>query len=635
MAHESFEDQQVADMLNEHFVSIKVDREERPDIDHVYMTVCQALTGQGGWPLTVVMTPAQKPFFAGTYFPKHTKYGRMGMLDLLSQLDEKWEHEQDRLLSTADKILEHVTPRFGSQAGDVDADALFEDAYANFVEAFDPRHGGFSAAPKFPVPHQLLFLFRYARMKGDLHAASMAMKTLDGMRAGGIYDHVGGGFSRYSTDDQWLVPHFEKMLYDNALLVLANIEAYQSTHEDRYREMVEATLAYVLRDMQSPEGGFYSAEDADSEGVEGRFYVWRPDDVIAVLGKENGNRYCNLYDITEAGNFEGYCIPNLIDQSLTEFARSSGLTDSELKLFMATSNEQLFIDRKRRIHPHKDDKILTAWNGLMIAALAKAGTVLGNQEYINQAARALNFLKTTLVEKQSGRLLARYRDGEASFVAYADDYAYVIWGLTELYQATFDASYLQWAVELQNTMIELFFDEVEGGFFLSGSDGEPLIARPKESYDGATPSGNSVAAYNLARLAKWTGQMEYMDKAEAVLSAFAAVVLQHPASYSFYLLALMWVHGKTKELVIVGDPVSEETQNALRMAQAMYLPDAILLFRPVSGNENTEVGTLPDVLSWLREYTAHEGRTTLYHCENFACQAPSNDWAQALEQLSK
>ncbi|HQA48726.1 MAG TPA: thioredoxin domain-containing protein, partial [Bacillota bacterium] len=499
MERESFEDEEVAKVLNDYYVSIKVDREERPDIDSIYMSVCQAVTGQGGWPLTIIMTPDEKPFFAGTYFPKSGKYGYPGLVELLLRIKDAWDTERDRLVETGSNITEAIknSPRRidGEKLGQETA----ERALRGFRNSFDEVYGGFGGAPKFPTPHNLYFLLRYWKASGNGTALIMVEKTLESMYKGGLFDHIGFGFSRYSTDGKWLVPHFEKMLYDNALLAYAYTEAYQATGKDIYKDIARKIFTYVLRDMTSTGGGFYSAEDADSEGEEGKFYLWQPEEVKEAAGEEDGKLFCDWYGISPAGNFEGKSIPNLIGRDLGILYE-----DKALARRLDGVREKLFMYREKRIRPHRDDKILTSWNGLMIAALALGGRAFHSDEYIKAAEAAYGFIQRNLV-RGDGRLLARYRDGESAFPAYLDDYAFLVWGLIELYRATFKTGYLKRALELNRDMLDLFWDEREGGLFLYGEDSEQLIMRPKEVYDGALPSGNSVALYNMLRLSRMTG----------------------------------------------------------------------------------------------------------------------------------
>ncbi|WP_342773067.1 thioredoxin domain-containing protein [Paenibacillus flagellatus] len=627
MERESFEDEEVAALLNEHFVSVKVDREERPDVDHLYMSVCQSMTGQGGWPLTVILTPDKKPFFAGTYFPKTRKYGRYGLMDLLPQLAEKWRDERDKIEEIGEQIVEETKRQLLSNLdGELNAESL-DRAYRQYAQLYDETFGGFGSAPKFPSAHNLSLLLRYYKRTGETRALEMVERSLDGMYRGGLYDHIGFGFARYSTDDKWLVPHFEKMLYDNALLAIAYTEAYQATEKPLYAEVAEHIFAYVLRDMTDPEGGFYSAEDADSEGVEGKFYVWKPDEVAEALGVDDGELFCELYDITEEGNFEGHSIPNLIGQVPETFAVRKGMSAAELNVKRKAWREKLFAYREKRVRPHKDDKILTSWNGLMIAALAKGAKVLGHPAYAEAAAKAESFLWTKL-RREDGRLLARYRDGEAAFPGYADDYAYLLWGLIELYEATFEPDYLRKATSLARDMLRLFWDEERGGLFFYGQDAEQLLARMKETYDGAMPSGNSVAAYNLQRLAKYVYDAELAQKADELLQAFAGAAERYPSGHAMLLTALDFAVSPPTEIVIAGDPDHPVARRMLESVRSRFMPNAVVILVPNGERGDRVRETIPLV----RDKAAIGGRPTAYVCENFACLSPTDD-PEELEEL--
>ena len=617
MERESFEDEEVAELLNKYFVAIKVDREERPDVDHIYMTFCQSLTGQGGWPLTIIMTPEKKPFFAGTYIPKRDKWGRTGLMKLLEGVRVSWAEDRDKVIDVGERIMETVSPGFTSSAGELSENVL-QRAYQQFKASFDVKYGGFGNAPKFPTPHNLYFLLRYWKSTGESDALKMVEKTLDAMSKGGIYDHIGYGFARYSTDEKWLAPHFEKMLYDNALLTVAYLEAYQITGKEQYAVTARQVLDYVLRDMTSPEGSFYSAEDADSEGVEGKFYVWTPAEVIAVLGEEEGELYCRVFDITKAGNFEGHSIPNLIKTSVEEYAVKHNQNEAELKVRLNDARQKLFAYREKRVHPYKDDKILTAWNGLMIAALAKGFAVLRDERYNEAAQRAVDFIWQKL-RRKDGRLLARYRDGEAAFTAYLDDYTFLTWGLIELFEANFKADNLSKALSLTSDVQDLFWDKVNGGFFFYGSDAEELIARPKEVYDGAMPSGNSVAALNLLRLARLTGNVDIENLAEKQLKAFAGDISGHPRAFTYSLTALQFALGTAREIVIAGKLESKEMQEMIMAVQKEFVPGTVLVARP---ENDTAIG---DIIPFVKEHLPVNGRATAYVCENFACRAPVNN----------
>ena len=608
MERESFEDEEVAKVLNDYYVAIKVDREERPDIDSIYMSVCQAVTGQGGWPLTIIMTPDEKPFFAGTYFPKSGKYGYPGLVELLLRIKDAWDTERDRLVETGSNITEAIknSPRRidGEKLGQETA----ERALRGFRNSFDEVYGGFGGAPKFPTPHNLYFLLRYWKASGNGTALIMVEKTLESMYKGGLFDHIGFGFSRYSTDGKWLVPHFEKMLYDNALLAYAYTEAYQATGKDIYKDIARKIFTYVLRDMTSTGGGFYSAEDADSEGEEGKFYLWQPEEVKEAAGEEDGKLFCDWYGISPAGNFEGKSIPNLIGRDLGILYE-----DKALARRLDGVREKLFMYREKRIRPHRDDKILTSWNGLMIAALALGGRAFHSDEYIKAAEAAYGFIQRNLV-RGDGRLLARYRDGESAFPAYLDDYAFLVWGLIELYRATFKTGYLKRALELNRDMLDLFWDEREGGLFLYGEDSEQLIMRPKEVYDGALPSGNSVALYNMLRLSRMTGDTQIEERARQVMETFGGEVGYNPTAHSFFMSALLFSLQPTREVVITARS-REDAQGMLDRINGSFVPFATFLL-------NTGDEELHEIAPFTREQKMVEQKPTAYVCKDFTCLEP-------------
>lgn len=619
MERESFEDNEIADILNRYFVSIKVDREERPDVDHIYMSVCQALTGHGGWPLTIFMTPDKKPFFAGTYFPKHDRMGMHGLISILNSVHDAWINKRDTLLHSSKQILKAISESFEDEKlnsiNDLPEDTI-DEAFSQFKYDFDNIYGGFGNAPKFPTPHNLFFLLRYWYKTREEYALTMIEKTLESMHKGGIYDHIGFGFSRYSTDRKWLIPHFEKMLYDNALLAIAYLETYQATKKKQYADIAEQIFAYVLRDMTSHEGGFFSAEDADSEGEEGKFYIWSPEEVKKVLGDEDGEKYCRYYDITPEGNFEGHSIPNLI----------KGTVSDEDKDFIETCRTKLFEYREKRIHPYKDDKILTSWNGLMIAAMAIGGRVLGSEKYTLASENAGDFILSKLV-REDGRLLARYRDGEAAFPAYVDDYAFLIWGLIELYETTYKPQYLKKAIKLNDDLLKYFWDDENGGLFLYGSDSEQLITRPKEIYDGATPSGNSVATLNFLRLARLTGQHELEEKAAQQFLLFGSSVQRMARGYAFFLTAMLFAWSKSKEVVLVGNDF-KDTESMVDIIRQDFRPFTLSMFYSDQHKD------LKELAPFVENYKTVEGKTTAYICENFACQAPITDTAHFREAMS-
>ena len=508
MAHESFEDTEIAEILNQYYISIKVDKEERPDIDSIYMSVCQAFTGSGGWPTTIFLTPQQKPFFAGTYFPKTARYGQIGLKELLLAVHEKWITDRSELLKSSEEVLSFLRRRNvgkeGLQGGGVTESnvngQLINTAFTLYKHTFDEKYGGFGEAPKFPTPHNLLFLMKYFEKSGYESAMKMAEKTLLQMYRGGIFDHIGGGFSRYSTDRLFLVPHFEKMLYDNALLIIAYCKAYQITNNQIYCDVAEMTAGYILREMTSPEGGFYSAQDADSEGVEGKYYLFEPAEIIEILGEEAGKKFNQYFDITEKGNFEGKNIPNLLQ---------SRDWNENLNACLSAVYEY----RRNRYALHLDDKILTSWNGLMIAAMCHLYRVTGKDDYLNAAIKAQKFIQSKLCEGNA--LYVSYRKDQRSGKGFLDDYANEVFALLALYEATLDNIYLDKAREFCDKCISDFYDEEQGGFFLYGRENEQLILRPKETYDGAVPSGNSMMAYNLVRLFLLTGEKRFGELEES------------------------------------------------------------------------------------------------------------------------
>lgn len=578
MERESFEDEEVAGALNRHFVSVKVDREERPDVDHIYMTVCQALTGRGGWPLSILMTPARKPFFAGTYFPRSSRMGMPGFLDILLQVAKLWSDDRHRLAQMGEEITRAIQPKGESGGATQLGGDTLEKGYNQLRSAFDERMGGFSGAPKFPTPHHLTFLLRRHRRRPESDALKMVEKTLVSMRDGGIFDQVGFGFHRYSVDDRWLVPHFEKMLYDQAMLAMAYCEAYQVTGEPIYARVVRETFEYVLRDMKDMAGGFCSAEDADSEGEEGLFYVWKPDQVRELLGDDHAGIFCNFFDITPVGNFEdGRSIPH-VAKPQPLFARLHGLDPRELEKVLEDGRRTLFAAREKRIHPLKDDKVLAAWNGLMIAALAKGYQALRDPSYLEAASAGAAFVLGQMTDG-AGRLFRRYREGEVANPGYADDYAFVIWGLIELYMCTFEVETLKAALELQGHMLEHFWSERHHGFHYTADDGEELIVRDREIYDGAVPSSNSVAALNLLRLARMTGNVDFEEKADALMKSFSSLVADYPMAYTQFLNAVDFSLGPTSEVVIVGDDRDVETRAMVEALQRPFHPRRVLLDR--------------------------------------------------------
>jgi uncharacterized protein YyaL (SSP411 family) len=616
MEHESFEDPEIAKILNSHFVSIKVDREERPDLDQIYMTAVQMLTGQGGWPMSMFLTPDLKPIYGGTYFPPDDRYGRPGFKRVLLALMEAWEKRRDELTSAAGQITEDLQ-KVG-HVGDAEAElgpALLQNMVTLVSRHFDRTYGGFGAAPKFPHAVDLRVLLRTHQRFQDDDALAMARLTLDRMAMGGIYDHLGSGFHRYSTDARWLVPHFEKMLYDNALLVVAYLEAYQATGDGFYRDVVEETLGYVLREMTSPEGPFFSSQDADSEGEEGKFFVWSAGEVEALLGHEAADLFSDVYGITAEGNWEGH---NILHRTKTheQHARLRRIPEPELRRALAVAKEKLFEVRSKRMWPGRDDKVLTSWNGLMISALAQASWPLDKPEYAEAAGKACRFVLEKM-RTPDGRLLRTYRaNGNAKLNAYLEDYAFLIEGLISLYEATFAPRWIEAALDLAQVMIDQFWDADEGGFFYTGRDHEPLITRTKDFQDSSIPSGNGMAATALLKLAKLTGRANLQEKAETVLHLYQGLMATSPMAVGQMLVALDFLLGPVQEFAVVGDLAAPETGRVLKAIYQTFRP------RKVVAAKAPEKDDAVDQLIPLLAGKQGLGSVTTYVCRNFTCEAP-------------
>ncbi|WP_416826447.1 thioredoxin domain-containing protein [Ectobacillus polymachus] len=622
MERESFEDEKVAKLINDRFIAIKVDREERPDIDSIYMRVCQMMTGQGGWPLNVFLTPDQKPFYAGTYFPKESRFGRPGLKDVIVQLYDSYTKDAQRITGITEQISEALRQKAAPSSNQLD-DSSLHKTFDELAHSFDRTYGGFGSAPKFPIPHMLTFLYRYHLLTGNEQALHYAKKTLDGMANGGIYDHIGGGFARYSTDEEWLVPHFEKMLYDNALLLHAYAEGYQLLKDKRYAQIVDEIITFVKRELTGADGGFYSALDADSDGVEGKYYVWTKEEILQTLGDEMGELIAEIFDITEYGNFEGENIPNLIHTNWERIERY-GFTEEELEEKVVAAKETLLLKRSTRVYPHCDDKILTAWNALFISGLAKAAQVFQKPEYIEMAKRALQFIEDRLII--DGRVMVRYRDGEVKFKGFIDDYAFLLWAYIEMYEATFDLSYLEKAKQIANDMNTLLWDEERGGFFFYGNDGENLLVRDKEVYDGAIPSGNGVAAVQLLRLSYLTGEESYSRQVEKMFTTFYEIG-QYGSGHTQFLQSLLLTKLPRKEIVILGEYLEGEVQSLLHTLQQLFSPHYSVL-----------VASSPDqfstIASFATQYKQIDNHSTIYICENFACKQPSTSIAEVIASLT-
>jgi hypothetical protein len=616
MEHESFEDEEVADLLNRSFVAIKVDREERPDIDHVYMAVCQATTGAGGWPLSIFMGPDRKPFFAGTYIPKRSRMGMPGLMEIAGTISELWTNERDNLGRISEEITRVIEPKKPAASDRLPGPDLPRIARSELARSFDPVWGGFGRPPKFPNPHSLTFLTRWHKRHPESNAFEMVEKTLLSMRCGGIFDQIGFGFHRYSVDEKWLVPHFEKMLYDQALLALAYTEAFLATRDERYAKVVREIFEYVSREMQSTEGGFYCAQDADSDGKEGIFFTWTPAQVADVLGKDAGGIFCRAYGISDHGNFEdGLSIP-YIPRSFDTLADALGMSLPELEELLEDGRKKLFQVRERRVHPSKDDKILVAWNGLMTAALARGAQALGERSYAQAAVGAVNFILRKL-QTETGRLYRRYRQGEIAGPGYADDYAFLIWGLLELYETVFDVTYLSEAVRLQEDMSRIFGDP-DGGFYYTGTDGEKMIARERVIYDGALPSSNSVAAMNLLRLGRMTGNPDFEKQADLLMRSFAGQAAALPSAYTHFMQALDFAIGPTREILIAGDFSSPLTRQMIETVHRVYSPNRVLMLKE-SGKQGEDLST---IAPFTRRIISGENGPVAYLCENFSCRNP-------------
>ena len=635
MEHESFEDPEVARWMNEVFVSVKVDREERPDIDNVHMTVCQAMTGSGGWPLSVILTPDKEPFFAGTYFPKESRQGRIGLLELIPRIQALWRTRRDEAVQSAGQVASVLGELAKDSPGELLGVTALQKGYEELSRRFDAREGGFGTAPKFPTPHNHLFLLRFWRRTGESLALEMVEKALQAMRLGGIYDQVGFGFHRYSTDSHWLVPHFEKMLYDQAMLVMVYTEAFQATGKTFYRETAREVLTYVLRDMTSPEGGFYSAEDADSEGEEGRFYLWTEEEIRKTLNKKEADLVIRSFNVEKDGNFveestgEGTGSNILhLRHPLEVLSHEWNVPEAELRDHLAGAREKLFVRRETRIRPFKDDKILADWNGLMIAALSKAAQVFDEPLYAEAARRAVEFVFAKM-RTPDGSLLHRHRDGQTDLAGFADDYAFFVWGLLELYETCFEVRYLEAALEVNRYLLDHFLDRQTGGFHFSSDKAEKLLARKKEIYDGAIPSANSVALLNLSRLARITGDAALEDHAAGLIKAFSGTVAQAPSAFTQFLIGLDFAIGPSAEVVIAGDTEDEDTRGMLRALRSSFVPNKVVMLRPP--------GEKPQIIlhaPYTEHQTAVQGKATAHVCRNRQCEAPTTDPAEMVRMLS-
>ncbi len=646
MERESFENSEIAGVLNEHFVSIKVDREERPDVDRVYMAFVQATTGSGGWPMSVWLTPDLKPFVGGTYYPPEDYGGRPGFRSLLSRIANAWKKEQEAIVGSANDVIRQLQQYTTvSSSGETESGkALLDAAYRQIKSSYDPHHGGFGGAPKFPRPVTVNFMLRYHARTVAQDALEMSLFTLRKMAEGGMHDHLGGGFHRYSVDDQWHVPHFEKMLYDQAQLACCYLEAWQITGDGFYAGVARDVLNYVLHEMTGDEGQFYSAEDADSEGAEGKFYLWEEAEIITALGIETAEIFNYHYGVEPRGNapsdphamFRNQNIL-IVRHTLAETAEKFGVAVDEIRTLLADARNKLLRKRSQRPRPHRDDKTLTAWNGLMISAFARAAQVLAAEEKaapasaaptalscLTAAEAAARFIETRLYDQKSGRLWRRYREGEAAIDGFADDYAFLIQGLLDLYEASFNIKWLTWAMTLQQQQDTLFWDKTGGGYFSTTGQDHSVLLRMKEDYDGAEPSANSVAGLNLLRLGQMTGDKELSERAGRVFSTFAGRLQQAPGTMPQMLVAWDFSLHPAKQIIIAGKPQAPDTRALLQEIHCRFIPNKILL--PVDGRNDQKQPAGP--MEWLNRLGQAGGKATAYLCENYVCQLPVNDPAE-------
>ena len=624
MERESFENEDIARIMNQCFVNVKVDREERPDLDSIYMSYVQMTTGSGGWPMTVFLTPDQVPFFGGTYFPPDDRYGRPGFPKICLAVYDAYQKRRPEIEQSAADIVKSLQGANQLPEGEdlPDAETLGL-AFRNLAQRFDLTHGGFGGAPKFPGSMNLAFCLRHYHRTGLRPALDFAELSLEKMALGGIYDQLGGGFHRYSVDDHWLVPHFEKMLYDNALLSRVYLDAFQQTGNPLYRRVTEEILDYVSREMTNPDGGFYSTQDADSEGEEGKFFVWTPDEIETVLGKADAEVFCRYFDVSRRGNFEGKNILN-VPVPVSEFAAKQGLPAEELHTLLERGRRQLFAERENRIKPHRDEKILTSWNGLMLVSFANAAAVLNRPDYLERALRNAEFVLREL--KRDGRLLRTFKDGQAKLNGYLEDYACFVEGLLSLFEASGQLRWLEEAMQLNETMIDQFWDAQSASFYLTGRDHEKLIARVKDFYDNATPAGSSVAIFNLLKLAIFTGDEECRRKAEANLRSMKTALERYPGGFGYLLEAADFSVGPVREIAVVGSRTEVATAQLLEAVYRQYLPNKLVVV--AAPDDATLMAKLP----LLHGKRLVAGRPAAYVCQDYTCKAPVTS-SSDLEEL--
>jgi len=634
MERECFHNEEIASLLNRAFICVKVDREERPDIDDVYMYFCQVITGGGGWPLTIIMTPDKLPFFAATYIPPKTDGNLIGMLDLVPQIEELWRMRKDEIRGSALQFTNSLRMFSLVPPVETDDEALLKETYAQLAEQYDSINGGFGDSPKFPTPQTILFLLRYWKKTGESKALDICEHTLRAMRNGALYDHIGFGFHRYTSDKDWRLPHFEKMLYDQAMMALVYTEAYQATEKEEYAKTAKEIIAYVIRDLRSDEGVFYSAQDADSEGVEGKYYTWSAEESEKIIGKKDSGLAFRAFNIRHGGNveeiiggrFDGM---NILyrDESVNKLSSELGISANEFEKRIEAVRTRMLTAREHRIHPLRDEKILTDWNGLMIAALARASRVFQNGEYYDMACKAANFLLDNVCGKDDYSLKHRFKDGEAALAGYADDYTFLIWGLLEIYESKFDTRFLGEAIQLNKHLVDHFWDNISGGFFTAADYGEELLLRRKEIFDDAYPSANSVALLNQIVLGRILTSPDFDDRISMMKSAFSGELVRAPSLFSAFIMNYMLIGGA--EVIIAGAKDDPGTREMLNELGHQFLPDTVLVFKPTD-NDSPEIVKYVD---FLKDYQAREGKVTAYVFTNNSCKPPVHDTQKVLEYL--
>jgi len=618
MERESFENPAIAAVMNRWFVCIKVDREERPDLDDIYMRAVQAMTGSGGWPMSVFLTPDLEPYYGGTYFPPEARYGRPGFAEVVETLGRAWQEDRENVIARGNQLVKHIRTETAI-AGDVQPDVVARGA-RQFLRNHDDRWGGFGDAPKFLHSMDLRVLLRQWRASGDTATLEAVRTTLDHMAQGGVYDQLGGGFHRYSTDEKWLIPHFEKMLYDNGLMVPLYLEAYLATGDEDYARVARESCEWALREMVTPQGGFASTQDADSEGEEGRFFAWTPDELIAVLGARDGAWAAAWYGVTEEGNFEHGRSALWRPRSPEKVAEGLHVKVDELTAAMREARVKLFAHRDARVHPATDDKILAGWNGLMISALAQAYQVLGEQRFLDAARRAADYVLGGM-RQEDGALFATARDGRAHLNAYLDDYAFVIQGLLDLYESDFDPRWVREALALEEILDERFLDDAQGGYFTTGKGHERLIARLKSPHDGALPSGNAVQALNLLRLAELTGEQALAKRAEGTIRSVGRALNEYPQGFAQMLIAVDFLAGPPREIVIAGEPTAPAVRAMLETVRSRFLPQRVVALAGPNAD--------PELIPLLADRPVPAAGARAYVCRSYACKEPVDD-AEAL-----